>query len=90
MPTYAPAVSVGSLIKSFSQSASGCSAVFSAAAAASAAAIFGGRTFADFTNTADVFSPLHPIDQDFAKTGTLFQAYARALQECFTETTVPK
>ncbi|MEJ6511551.1 MAG: exodeoxyribonuclease V subunit gamma [Actinomycetota bacterium] len=56
----------------------------------SAAAIFGGRTFADFTNAADVFSPLHPIDQDFAKTGTRFQAYARALQECFAETTVTK
>ncbi len=56
----------------------------------SAAAIFGDRGFADFTNPADVFSPLHPIDQDFAKTGTRFQAYARALQECFAETTVTK
>ena len=56
----------------------------------SAAAIFGDRGFADFTNAADVFSPLHPIDQDFATTGTRFQAYARALQGCFTETTVTK
>ena len=56
----------------------------------SAAAIFGDRGFADFTNDADVFSPLHPIDEGFAKTGTRFQAYARALQECFAETTVTK
>jgi exonuclease V gamma subunit len=56
----------------------------------SAAAIFGGRTFADFTNPADVFNELHPIDEGFAKTGTRFQAYARALQECFAETTVTK
>ena len=56
----------------------------------SAAAIFGDRGFADFTNAADVFSPLHPIDEGFAKTGTRFQAYARALQECFAETTVTK
>jgi exodeoxyribonuclease V gamma subunit len=56
----------------------------------SAAAIFGDRGFADFTNAADVFSPLHPIDQDFATTGTRFQAYARALQDCFKETTVTK
>jgi hypothetical protein len=56
----------------------------------SAAAIFGDRGFADFTNAADVFSPLHPIDQDFATSGTRFQAYARALQGCFAETTVTK
>jgi hypothetical protein len=56
----------------------------------SAAAIFGDRGFADFTNAADVFSPLHPIDQDFATSGTRFQAYARALQDCFKETTVTK
>ena len=56
----------------------------------SATAIFGGRTFADFTNAEDAFSELHPIDQDFAKTGTRFQAYARALQDCFAETTVTK
>jgi exonuclease V gamma subunit len=56
----------------------------------SAAAIFGGRTFADLTNPADAFSDLHPIDQDFATTGTRFQAYARALQDCFAETTVTK
>jgi hypothetical protein len=56
----------------------------------SAAAIFGDRGFADFTNAADVFSPLHPIDQDFATTGTRFQAYARALQDCFKETTVKR
>jgi exodeoxyribonuclease V gamma subunit len=56
----------------------------------SAAAIFGDRGFVDFTNAADAFSPLHPIDQDFATTGTRFQAYARALQECFAVTTVAK
>ena len=57
----------------------------------SAAAIFGGRTFADFTNPADVFNDLHPtIDEGFAKTGTRFQAYARALQDCFKETTVKR
>ena len=56
----------------------------------SATAIFGGRTFADFTNAEDAFSELHPIDQDFATTGTRFQAYARALQDCFAETTVTK
>ena len=56
----------------------------------SAAAIFGGRTFADFTSPADVFSPLHPIDLGFAEGGTRFQAYARALQTCFAETTVTK
>jgi exonuclease V gamma subunit len=56
----------------------------------SAAAIFGGRTFADFTNPADAFSDLHPIDEGFAKTGTRFQAYARALQDCFKETTVTR
>jgi len=56
----------------------------------SAAAIFGDREFADFTNAADVFSPLHLIDQDFATTGTRFQAYARALQDCFKETTVTR
>jgi exodeoxyribonuclease V gamma subunit len=56
----------------------------------SAAAIFGGRTFADFTNPADAFSDLHPIDEGFAKTGTRFQAYARALQDCFKETTVKR
>jgi exonuclease V gamma subunit len=56
----------------------------------SAAAIFGGRTFADFTNPADAFSDLHPIDEGFAKTGTRFQAYARALQDCFEETTVTR
>ena len=56
----------------------------------SAAAIFGGRTFADFINPADVFNDLHPIDEGFAKTGTRFQAYARALQDCFKETTVKR
>jgi exonuclease V gamma subunit len=56
----------------------------------SAAAIFGSRTFADFTNVGDVFSPLHPIDEGFAETGTRFQAYARALQNCFAETTVTR
>ncbi|CAB4944495.1 unannotated protein [freshwater metagenome] len=56
----------------------------------SAAAIFESRTFADFTNAGDVFSPLHPIDEGFAETGTRFQAYARALQNCFGETTVTR
>jgi hypothetical protein len=54
----------------------------------SAGAIFGDREFVDFTNPADVFSPLHPIDLGFADSGTRFQAYARALQNCFAETTV--
>jgi hypothetical protein len=54
----------------------------------SAAAIFGSRSFVDFTNPDDVFSKSRPIDEGFAKTGTRFQAYARALQDCFKETTV--
>jgi uncharacterized membrane protein len=56
----------------------------------SAAAIFRNRNFVDFTNPDDMFSKPHPIDEGFAKTGTRFQAYARALQDCFKETTVTK
>jgi exodeoxyribonuclease V gamma subunit len=56
----------------------------------SAGAIFGDRRFIDFTNPADMFSPLHPIDLNFVKAGTRFQAYAWALQGCFNETTVKK
>ncbi|MTA42504.1 MAG: hypothetical protein F2567_05645 [Actinobacteria bacterium] len=54
----------------------------------SARAIFGSRKFADLVDPSDVFSPLHPIDLGFANSGTRFQAYARALQQCFAETTV--
>jgi len=54
----------------------------------SAGAIFGDRKFAEFINPADMFSPLHRIDLGFAESGTRFQAYARALQNCFAETTV--
>jgi len=37
-----------------------------------------------------VFSKSRPIDEGFANTGTRFQAYARALQDCFKETTVKR
>jgi len=55
---------------------------------ASAAAIFGGSSFATFTDSADPANLLHPIDDGVAESGTRFQAYAWALQNCFKETTV--
>jgi len=54
----------------------------------SASALFGGSTFATFTDASDPANSLHDIDLGFADSGTRFQAYARALQNCFSETTV--
>ena len=54
----------------------------------SASAIFGGSTFLTLTDTSDPANLLHDIDLGFAATGTRFQAYARALHNCFNETTV--
>ena len=54
----------------------------------SARAIFGSRTFIDFTNPRDAFGALRSIDRGFVEGGTRFQAYAWGLQKCFEATTV--
>jgi hypothetical protein len=54
----------------------------------SASALFAGSSFTSLTDSRDIANALHPIDTGFAETGTRFQAYSRALQNCFAETTV--
>lgn len=50
--------------------------------------LFGGYDFASFIDAGDPANELHPVDTGLATSGTRFQAYARALQGCFEETTV--
>ena len=50
--------------------------------------LFGEYDFASFIDAGDPANELHPIDTGLASSGTRFQAYARALQGCFEETTV--
>ena len=56
----------------------------------SLAMLFGGSTFQSFTDHRDPANALRSIDVGFADEGTRFQAYARALQGCFNETTVER
>lgn len=50
--------------------------------------LFGNSTFRSLTASDDPKNALHPIDEGIADSGTRFQAYARALQTCFNDSTV--
>lgn len=54
----------------------------------SARALFGGCDFRSLIDAEDPSNVLHPVDAGLAVSGTRFQAYARALQGRFDETTV--